>query len=181
MAIFYRFVRRPPQIISNFSKKNNTNHNRSDLNNNNHSYKYSKLDENHNENQSEDTFPMIKVNDDSDSQNIQFKANKVSESVKEAFASHTETNQASNSRYFTSKQVKLIVVSFGFRILITGFLWDKYVHKYHDLLMHFSENPTQRKLQGQAFKSISMWLIMWFWRITNGCALLEHLVIATFF
>lgn len=153
MAIFYRFVRRPPQIYENI----------------------------HNDNG--DNFPMIKVNDDSDSQNIQFKPNKVSENVKEAFAAHTEPTNISNkdSRYFTSRQVKIIVISFGLRILITGFLWDKYVHKYHDMLEVFSDNLTQRKLQGQAFKSISMWLIMWFWRIANGCALLEHLVIATFF
>ena len=26
-----------------------------------------------------------------------------------------------------------------------------------------------------------MWLIMWFWRLVNGCAIFEHLVLATFF
>ena len=35
-------------------------------------------------------------------------------------------------------------------------------------------------MQGQAFKSIGMWLIMWFWRLGCSCALLEHLCIANF-
>jgi hypothetical protein len=35
-------------------------------------------------------------------------------------------------------------------------------------------------MQGQAFKSIGMWLIMWFWRIGNASAILEHLCIFTF-
>jgi hypothetical protein len=36
-------------------------------------------------------------------------------------------------------------------------------------------------MQAQAFKSISMWLIMWFWRLGNACAILEHLAITAFF
>ncbi len=36
-------------------------------------------------------------------------------------------------------------------------------------------------MQISAFKSIGMWLIMWFWRLGNACAILEHLALATFF
>ena len=39
----------------------------------------------------------------------------------------------------------------------------------------------KKRLQTQAFKSIGMWLIMWFWRMGNASAILEHLVITTFF
>lgn len=85
------------------------------------------------------------------------------------------------NRHVTSRQVKLIVISFGLRLLCTGLIWDHFVHKYHDLLMVLSNNPTKRKMQAQAFKSIGMWLIMWFWRLGNACAILEHLVITTFF
>ncbi len=55
-----------------------------------------------------------------------------------SYISHTET------RYVSSRQVKLVVVSFGIRIACTGLLWDHFVHKYHDLLMVYSNNPTQR-------------------------------------
>ena len=85
------------------------------------------------------------------------------------------------NRHVTSRQVKLVVISYGIRLAFTGLLWDHFVHKYHDLLMEFSMNPNQRRMQGQAFKSIGMWLVMWFWRLGNACAMLEHLTITTFF
>ena len=84
------------------------------------------------------------VNVPTDNKEIQFKSlmlenEKDLNSTKEAFS-----NEAINSRYFTSRQVKLVVLSFGLRILFTGAIWDHYVHKYHVLLMVFSNNPTQR-------------------------------------
>jgi len=85
------------------------------------------------------------------------------------------------TRHFTSRQVKLIIAAFALRLLFTGLIWDHFVHKYHDLLMVLSSNPRQRTLQIQAFKSIGMWLVMWFWRLGNACAILEHLAISTFF
>lgn len=93
----------------------------------------------------------------------------------------TKSLEYTPRRHVSSFQVKLIVVSFGFRLLFTGLIWDHFVHKYHDLLMVFSNNANVRKMQEQAFKSISMWLIMWFWRLGNACAMLEHLSITTFF
>jgi hypothetical protein len=55
-------------------------------------------------------------------------------------------NDATQNNYghVSSRQVKLVVVSFGIRLLFTALIWDHYVHKYHDLLMEFSNNPTQR-------------------------------------
>ena len=125
-----------------------------------------------------------------------------------AFATNNPDNShQTTSRYFTSREVKIVVISFGIRVLFTGLIWDHYVHKYHDLLMVFSNNPNKRvnfkiyfkdfensqikmhfnfcnkikRMQGQAFRSIGMWLIMWFWRIGSACAILEHLVITTIF
>ena len=128
---------------------------------------------------------MIKRDDPVDNENLQFKNlmsqnEKNLDTVKEAFAK-SEYETQSSTRYFTSREVKIIVFSFGLRILCTGGLWDHYVHKYHDLLMVLSTNPTIRHQQEQEFKSVSMWLIMWFWRIVSACGMLEHLVYATFF
>ena len=86
----------------------------------------------------------MKVNVPSDNKEIQLTSlmlenEKDLNSTKEAFS-----NEVINSRYFTSRQVKLVVFSFGLRILLTGAIWDHYVHKYHVLLMIFSNNPTQR-------------------------------------
>lgn len=98
-----------------------------------------------------------------------------------AQTSSSDMQPTASRRHLTSFQVKLIVVSFGFRLLFTGLIWDHFVHKYHVLLMEFSDNPNVRRMQEQAFKSISMWLVMWFWRLGNACAILEHLSITTFF
>lgn len=172
-AIFYRFLRRPPQ--------KNTNNAKTSIKFDtikNDGYKYNKL-----ENDSD--YAMIKMDDPVDNENLQFKNlmsqnEKNLDTVKEAFAK-SEYETQSSTRYFTSREVKIIVFSFGLRILCTGGLWDHYVHKYHDLLMVLSTNPTIRHQQEQAFKSVSMWLIMWFWRIVSACGMLEHLVYATFF
>jgi hypothetical protein len=53
-------------------------------------------------------------------------------------------NHSQEVRHVSSRRVKLIVISFGLRLLFTGILWDHFVHKYHDLLMNFSNNPNQR-------------------------------------
>ena len=60
-----------------------------------------------------------------------------------AFAQTESDNKTTNrlSRHFSSREVKLIVFWFGIRLLCTGLIWDHYVHKYHDLLMVFSNNP----------------------------------------
>lgn len=169
LAILYRFLRRPPQKPNQLTKLPT-----------NYDLKYTKL-----VNEDAPDYPEIKVNNNaSDKDTTEFKArnSSVSDSVKEAFLSSSTTDQAYSSRNsYSHREVKIIILSFGMRVLVTGFLWDHFVHKYHALLMVYSENPTQRRLQGEAFRSISTWLIMWLWRIANGCALLEHLAFSTFF
>ncbi len=56
----------------------------------------------------------------------------------------SENNSSRLNRHFSSREVKILVFYFGIRLLFTGLIWDHYVHKYHDLLMVFSNNPTQR-------------------------------------
>lgn len=86
-----------------------------------------------------------------------------------------------NARKYSSRQIKFFVVTFGIRLALTCVVWDHFVTSYHDLLMKFSDDPVKRNMQGQAFKSISTWLIMWFWRLGSACAILEHLSILAFF
>lgn len=174
IAILLRFLRRPPQKtlqLKDLAKP--------DANNNNH-LKNSKYEE--------ENYTLIKIpsssseHSESDEENVQFKtlwsqSGKDLHSAKEAFLQIK--NQA--SRYFSTHEVKFIVISFGLRVLFTGAIWDYYVHNYQELLMNFSKNTSQRQLQGQAFKSTSMCLIMWLWRFLNACAMLEHLVFTTIF
>ena len=59
-------------------------------------------------------------------------------------------NHASNEqikyadRFFTSRQVLVIVFFFGMRLLFTGLFWDRFVHNYHVLLMKLSDDPNKR-------------------------------------
>jgi hypothetical protein len=79
--------------------------------------------------------------DDYNLNNRQFEEEKAHSSP----MSHSTTSPVtSNTHHVPLRQVKIIVVSFGIRLLFSGLLWDHYVHKYHDLLMEFSTNPTQR-------------------------------------
>ena len=44
----------------------------------------------------------------------------------------------------TAKQVKLIVVPFGIRLLITSLIWDHYVNNYQLLLQNYTDNMLHR-------------------------------------
>lgn len=141
-------------------------------------YKYDRLS---NEEPKYELLQMEYAVDQTDSNYLHRQTSKQQEEYSEVFASTSNDTNIAQKRHVSSFQVKLIVVSFGIRLLFTGLIWDHFVHKYHDLLMVFSDNQNVRKMQEQAFKSISMWLIMWFWRLGNACAILEHLSITTFF
>jgi hypothetical protein len=68
-----------------------------------------------------------------------FKSSSPSQQVSQQVSSAVD-----NDRHFSSRKVKLIVVSFGFRLLFTSILWDHFVHQYHDLLMTPTTNPNVR-------------------------------------
>lgn len=171
-AIFYRFSKRPPRSDSK-SQSQRAMRSLDQNNNNKMNSKYTKLEM--------DEIPLSAYSSSSSINDLEVNRSKVSDSVKEAFATPDDSVSNTLSRNVSSRQVKLICFSFAMRILLTGYIWDRFVHKYQDLIMDFSSNPTQRKFQAQAFKSISLWMIMWSWRLINGCALLEHLTFATFF
>jgi len=57
-------------------------------------------------------------------------------------------------RFFTSRQVLVIVFFFGMRLLFTGLFWDRFVHNYHVLLMKLSDDPNKR-----VFKNYSLFII----------------------
>ena len=63
-----------------------------------------------------------------------------------AFATHMtdESEYTGEGGLVSSRQIKIIVASFGIRLLFTALIWDHFVHKYHDALMVWSNNPEQR-------------------------------------
>ena len=61
-----------------------------------------------------------------------------------AFATHMNEEHDYEGGHVSSRQIKIIVASFGIRLLCTALIWDHFVHKYHDALMVWSNNPEQR-------------------------------------
>jgi hypothetical protein len=55
----------------------------------------------------------------------------------------------------TSRQIKLIIVSFGMRLIFTSASWDYFVNKYQNLLHNYSNNIVQRVCQILIWK---LWL-----------------------
>ena len=81
---------------------------------------------------------------DSNNNKLDLKKNSSSSLAAAAAAFAPPVSTTNNNRHFTSREVKIIVFLFGIRLLFTGLVWDHFVHKYHDLLMVFSNNPIKR-------------------------------------
>lgn len=198
IAILIRFLRHPPRKgnpINSASKLMLAPCVPSSTNNNHSNYSYHQLSNkcddksteclemaNYDDESSEHTLSNRHPSSDTKSLHVPKNPERQVSINAAAFTAHMseENEYTGEGGHVSSRQIKIIVASFGIRLLFTALIWDHFVHKYHDALMVWSNNPEQRKMQGQAFKSIGMWLIMWFWRLGCSCALLEHLCIANF-
>ena len=74
-----------------------------------------------------------------------FFLNRVKNLFKTNTVARNDNNLSESYNYLnvSLRQVKMIIVPFGIRILCTAFLWDHFVNKYHDLLEVYSDNPAQ--------------------------------------
>ncbi len=55
--------------------------------------------------------------------------------------SHKHANKKS---FLASREIKIIIVSFGMRLIFTSAAWDHFVNKYQSLLHIYSNNIVQR-------------------------------------
>jgi len=172
IAMFIRFLKHPPSKFNYFNSNNNNNNSKIELNSNNEynnnysNYEYHRLDKmisseiNNNDNN------FIQMDDDLNN-NIsdETEPNKLlierksptSIAAAAAFASPSNVNtNTSNNRHYSTRELRYIVFYFGIRILFTGLIWDHYVHKYHDLLMVFSNNPIKRVFRFNLFKLLNL-------------------------
>jgi hypothetical protein len=74
-----------------------------------------------------------------------FFLNRIKNLFKTNTVARSESNLSESYNYLnvSLRQVKMIVVPFGIRILVTALLWDHFVIKYHNLLEVYSDNPAQ--------------------------------------
>ncbi|RWS21815.1 hypothetical protein B4U80_02540, partial [Leptotrombidium deliense] len=81
---------------------------------------------------------------------------------------------------WTTKQVFFVVLCFAFQLGISAFFWNRYVESYHQLLESTPNSAAQAKLQNEVLRSSIMWVLMWFWRISNAHSLMQMLLLAVF-
>lgn len=118
-----------------------------ECNNTNYSkYEYHRIDKN--SNGIDNTFiQMDELNNNSDETEpnklLIDRKSPTSIAATAAFSS-SSTNLNGNNRHYSTREINFIVFYFGIRILITSIIWNHFVHKYHDLLMVFSNNPIKR-------------------------------------
>lgn len=76
------------------------------------------------------------------------------------------------------KKIMVVVLCLGAQMAVSCFFWDRYINEYHILL----ELSGSRKevAQTEVLRSSMMWIIMWFWRISNAHALMQMFLFAIF-
>lgn len=80
------------------------------------------------------------------------------------------------------KRVLVVMLCFGAQLAIGCFFWDRYINEYHVLLElpgPGKERPSEAA-QTEVLRSSMMWIIMWFWRVSNSHALTHMFLFAIF-
>ncbi|XP_003747113.1 ceramide phosphoethanolamine synthase [Galendromus occidentalis] len=93
--------------------------------------------------------------------------------------SQHEKSRASNYMPYSPKRIATVVGCFGLQLAISCVFWDHYISEYHDLLEVRSPqiNPHD---QSEVLRSSLMWIIMWFWRVSNAHSLMHFFLFFIF-
>lgn len=83
-------------------------------------------------------------------------------------------NKLSNS------ELVMVTLCFLLQIAMCATFWNRYILVYRDLLETTSEDPVQAKMKSKIIKSNIMYIIIWFWRLTNGHSFMQMLIAAVF-
>ncbi|RWS02115.1 hypothetical protein B4U79_15230 [Dinothrombium tinctorium] len=81
---------------------------------------------------------------------------------------------------WTTRQVFFVVMCFALQLALSAFFWNRYIEAYHQLLESTPKSPAEAKLQNEVLRSSIMWVLMWFWRISNAHSLMQMLLLAVF-
>ncbi|XP_046389178.1 ceramide phosphoethanolamine synthase-like [Ischnura elegans] len=90
------------------------------------------------------------------------------------------TSNITNSNVLHVRNVVIVLICSGLQMLFGSIFWNQTLGDYHSLLE--TEVPTheQKVLQLEIFKSSSLWIIAWFWKVFNPQAMLEVILISVF-
>lgn len=80
----------------------------------------------------------------------------------------------------SSRKIFLVTLCFLLQIAICATFWNRYILVYRDLLESPSDDPNQARLKSKILKSNIFYIIIWFWRLTNGHSLMQMLIASVF-
>lgn len=74
------------------------------------------------------------------------------------------------------RKLLLVTLCFILQIAMCATFWNRYILVYRDLLESPSESVMQAKVKSKILKSNIFYIIIWFWRLTNGHSLMQMLI-----
>lgn len=74
----------------------------------------------------------------------------------------------------------LLILGFLLQLAMCSIFWNRYILLYRDLLESKSAHPEQSVAKRKILKSNIMYIIIWFWRVTNGHFFMQMLVVSVF-
>lgn len=80
----------------------------------------------------------------------------------------------------SNNELIMVTVCFLLQIAMCATFWNRYILVYRDLLETASDNPVQARMKSKIIKSNIMYVIIWFWRLTNGHSFMQMLIAAVF-
>lgn len=78
------------------------------------------------------------------------------------------------------RKLFLVTLCFLLQIAMCATFWNRYILVYRDLLESPSEDVTLAKMKSKILKSNIFYIIIWFWRLTNGHSLMQMLIASVF-
>lgn len=80
-----------------------------------------------------------------------------------------------------SRRTVLLILCFLLQLAMCSTFWNRYILIYRDLLESASTGASQSRIKRKVLKSNIMYVIIWFWRLTNGHTFMQMLVGSVFF
>lgn len=77
-------------------------------------------------------------------------------------------------------ELVMVTVCFLLQIAMCATFWNRYILVYRDLLETATDDPMQARMMSKIIKSNIMYVIIWFWRLTNGHSFMQMLIAAVF-
>lgn len=83
-----------------------------------------------------------------------------------------EKSKTSTYMPFPPRKVAFVVACFALQLAISCIFWDHYISEYHELL-EVPSSKINAHDQSEVLRSSLMWVIMWFWRVSNAHSLMH--------